>query len=171
MRVFSLMIYYCLFRFLPSSRKGYFKIFRVFRSFCGRFIFDSCGKNINIEKGAYFGSGKGIEIGDNSGIGVNCKIDAPCKIGSDVMMGPEVVVLTKNHNFSRLDIPMWKQGSTVVKKVVIGNDVWIGTRVILMPGVIIGDGAVIAAGAVVTRDVPSYAIVGGVPAKIIKYRK
>lgn len=59
------------------------------------YIFDSYGKNINIEKGAYFGSGKGIEIGDNSGIGINCKVDAPCKIGSDVMMGPEVIILTK----------------------------------------------------------------------------
>ena len=56
-------------------------------------------------------------------------------------------------------------------KVTIGNDVWIGMRSIIMPGVTIGNGAVIGAGAVVTKDVPDYAIVGGVPAKVIKYRK
>lgn len=54
--------------------------------------------------------------------------------------------------------------------IVVGNDVWIATRAIIMSGVTIGDGAVIAAGSVVTRDVPPYAIVGGNPAKIIKYR-
>lgn len=54
--------------------------------------------------------------------------------------------------------------------VIIGNDVWIGYRVSIMSGITVGDGAVIGAGAVVTRDVPPYAIVGGVPAKIIKYR-
>lgn len=56
------------------------------------------------------------------------------------------------------------------KKITIGNDVWIGARAIILPGVTIGDGAVVAAGAIVTKDIPPYAIVGGVPAKIIKYR-
>lgn len=56
------------------------------------------------------------------------------------------------------------------KEIHIGNDVWIGTRVLIMGGVNIGNGAVVAAGAVVTKDVPPYAIVGGVPARVIKYR-
>lgn len=56
------------------------------------------------------------------------------------------------------------------KRVIIGNDVWIGTKCIIMGGVNIGDGAIVAAGAIVTKDVPPYAIVGGVPAKVIKYR-
>ncbi|MFB9276291.1 CatB-related O-acetyltransferase [Cohnella cellulosilytica] len=56
------------------------------------------------------------------------------------------------------------------KKIVIGNDVWIGANAILLPGVTVGDGAVIGAGAVVTKDVPPYAIVGGVPARLIRYR-
>ncbi len=53
---------------------------------------------------------------------------------------------------------------------IIGNDVWIGTRVVILRGVKIGDGAIVAAGAVVTKDVPPFAIVGGVPAKILRYR-
>lgn len=56
------------------------------------------------------------------------------------------------------------------KAVIIGNDVWIGARAILLDGVVVGNGAIIGAGAVVTRDVPPYAIVGGVPAKMIRYR-
>lgn len=86
------------------------------------------------------------------------------------MMGPDVTILSQTHNIERTDIPMGKQGMREAE-VIIGNDVWIGMRSIIMPGVKIGDGAVIGAGAVVTKDVPDYAIVGGVPARIIKYRK
>lgn len=58
----------------------------------------------------------------------------------------------------------------VVKKVEIGNDVWIGANAIILPGVVIGDGSIVAAGAIVTKNVPPYAVVGGVPAKVIRYR-
>lgn len=93
----------------------------------------------------------------------------PLHIGKNVMMGPDVTILTHTHNIERIDIPMRLQGMRVAE-VVIGNDVWIGMRVIIMPGVKVGDGVVIGAGAVVTKDVPDFAIVGGVPAKIIRYR-
>lgn len=86
-------------------------------------------------------------------------------------MGPDVMILTSNHKHDRLDVPMNQQGFPCPQKVMIGNDVWIGARVMILPGVRIGDGVIIGAGAIVTKDVPDYAIVGGVPAKILKYRK
>lgn len=66
---------------------------------------------------------------------------------------------------------MNQQGFLPNQKVTIGDDAWIGTRVIILPGVSVGKGAIIGAGAVVTKDVPEYAVVAGVPAKVIKYRK
>ena len=86
------------------------------------------------------------------------------------MMGPEVIIYTSGHKFDRTDIPMIDQGFTETEPVVIGNDVWIGRRVIIMLGVNIGDGCILGAGAVVTKDVPAYSVVGGVPARIIKSR-
>ena len=86
------------------------------------------------------------------------------------MMGPECIIYTVNHKFSDTAVPMNQQGFSEAKEVVIGDDVWIGGRVIILPGVKIGSGAVIGAGAVVTKDVPDRAVVGGNPAKIIKYR-
>ena len=97
-------------------------------------------------------------------------IIGPVMIGKDVMMASEVIILTANHTFDRLDIPMRLQGARDVKPVRIGDDVWIGMRSIILPGVQIGRGAVIGAGAVVTKDVPEYAVVGGNPAKVIKFR-
>jgi maltose O-acetyltransferase len=123
-----------------------------------------------VEKGANFGFGSEIEIGDNSGLGVNCFIRGQIAIGNDVMMGPDVVIITENHSFDRIDIPIRKQGYSNPEKVTINNDIWIGARVIILPGVDIGSGAIIGAGAVVTKNVPAYAIVGGNPAKIIRYR-
>ena len=86
-------------------------------------------------------------------------------------MGPEVIIYTSGHKHDKTDIPMMDQGMEETKQVIIGDDVWIGRRVIIMPGVNIGNGVIIGAGAVVTKDVPDYCIVGGVPAKILKWRK
>ncbi len=151
---------------LPISRRSRFS--KWLRRFWARRILKSCGKNVNIERNAFFTAE--LSIGDNSGVGINCEINGPVTIGNDVMMGPEVVIYTSGHEYGRTDIPMQQQGLTQVRSVVIGNDVWIGRRAIIMPGVTVGDGAVIGAGAVVTKDVPAYCVVGGVPAKVIKRR-
>ena len=93
------------------------------------------------------------------------------KCGDNVMMAPDCIIYVRNHESSRLDIPMCEQGSTEERPVVIGNDVWIGGRVIILPGVKIGDGAIIGAGSVVTKDVSEYDVVAGNPARVIKNRK
>lgn len=167
-----LFLYKSFFQLLPATdnslRIG--KLIRKLRSTIAGFCLDKHGRNINVERKADFGSGRGITIGNNSGLGVRCFVRGPLSIGDNVMMGPDVTILTNGHNIERTDIPMMQQGG-YVKGVVIGNDVWIGMRSIIMPGVKIGNGAVIGAGAIVTKDVPDFAIVGGCPAKVIRYRK
>ena len=139
------------------------------RAFCGKLILAKCGKYVNIEKGAQFPSA--VELGDYSGIGIRAQINGKAVIGKNVMMGPDVCMYARNHAFDRTDIPMNQQGFTPEKPIVIEDDVWIGARVIILPGVHIGTGAVVGAGAVVTKDVPDYAVVGGNPARILKMRK
>lgn len=171
MRYFCLALYHLIFKHLPAtnSRLPFRKFIRWSRSKISSYIIDECGKNVNIEKGANFGTGVGIKIGDNSGLGVNCRVGRGTSIGNNVMMGPDVVILTSNHKFERTDIPMREQGFEN-KPVIIGDDVWIGTRAIILPGVKIGNGVIVAAGAVVTKEVPDYTVVGGCPARIIKKR-
>ena len=172
MKNLYLLIYYSFARFLPANAiKIFGKTSNRFRYFLVQRIFKKCGKNVNIEQGAYFGTGKNIEIGNYSGIGINCKIYHEVKIGDYVMMGPEVMILGGNHKYDRLDIPMGLQGSTTYQPLLIGNDVWIGARVTILGNVKeIGNGAIIGAGSVVTKPVPEYAIVAGNPAKVIKFR-
>ncbi len=162
------LIYNVLGKHMPLSDSRFSFGSKRVRAFCGKLLLNHCGNNVNIEKGAQFSTE--VSLGDNSGIGVNATISSYVTIGNDVMMGPDCLIYTANHTLQRRDIPMRLQGHEQARPVVIGNDVWIGGRVIILPGVHIGDGAVIGAGSVVTKDVPPYAIVGGNPAKVIKER-
>jgi maltose O-acetyltransferase len=172
--VFFQILYYIFARHLPASYSFSYlgRLSRKFRAFTCKQFFHSVGHNVNIERGAYFGSGRYIEIGDYSGIGVNCHVPADIRIGKDVMMGPEVLIINRNqnHRIDDLTIPMRLQGYRDSVNVVIEDDVWLGARVIIMSGVRLGKGSVIGAGAIVTKDVPEYAICVGNPAHIINYR-
>lgn len=116
--------------------------------------------------------GNSLKIGNNVGINHYCFIGVrgDIEIGDNVIFGPRVNIFSENHNFDSIEIPIKNQGVTK-GKTIIGSDVWIGANVSIMSGVNIGDGCVIAAGAVVTKNIPAYSIIGGVPAKIIKSRK
>lgn len=164
------MLYYVIAKHLPTQPVPGWQIGYAFRRLLARGIFKRCGKNIIIKQNAYFGTGELIEIGDDSQIGHNAKISNDLIIGNDVIMGPDVVIWSVAHEFSRTDIPIRLQGATPAKPMVIDNDAWLGQRAIIMPGIEIGDHAIIGAASVVTKDVPAYAIVGGVPAHILRYR-
>ena len=153
---------------LPRSQGGFGNAYRAVRAFFARMALDKCGKNVNIEHGAQFGFD--TSIGDNSGIGINAILSPGITIGNDVMMGPYCMMCTSNHAIGDLTTPMRKQGHAERKPIVIGNDIWIGARVTILPGVHVGDGSVIGAGAVVTKDVEPYSIVAGNPAKKIGSR-
>lgn len=168
-RRLSRMLYYGFANHLPASTEKHGERYRKIRYFFASRFVKNCGKNVNFEHGARFDSD--LSIGDGSGVGIRCSLGGSVRIGENVMMGPECVLLAHNHSFDRLDIPMCQQGFDEEKPVRIGNDVWIGTRVIILPGVTVGDHSVIGAGAVVTKDVPPWSVVGGVPAKILKMRK
>lgn len=116
-------------------------------------------------------AGEGLIVGNNSNIGAYSYIGCSgyIEIGNNVMMGPRVNLMAENHNFKGVDVPMKNQGVTR-SFIKIEDDVWLGVNSTVVAGVTIGKGSIIAAGAVVTKDVPPYAIVGGVPAEVIRMR-
>ena len=143
-----------------------------------RRAFASCGKNVRVPQDCSFSGIENIYVGNNVAFGVNnsfLSTRAKILIGNDVMFGPGVTIITGNH---RTDIV----GRTMMsikdseklpendENVVIENDVWIGANAIILKGVTIHQGSIVAAGAVVTKDVNSYQIWGGVPARYLADR-
>lgn len=139
----------------------------------------------NVELGQNFSAGRGsivsaphhLVIGDHVSVGPRTIIQVNGIIGDYVMIGMGVqIVGREDHAVDELGVPMllstWvgDRARDERDSVVIGTDVWIGAGSIVLSGVTIGDGAVIGAGSVVTKDVDSFAIVGGSPARVISYR-
>lgn len=169
-KAFCLILYYSIARYLPQSY-SYWHIGMYIRRFLCRRIFKTCGKNINIERGAWFGSGRNIELGDYSGIGINAHIPSDTKIGNYVMMGPNVFILDVNHETSSTEIPMMFQGIQKRKTTIIEDDVWIGRECFFTPGRYVKKGSIIAGRTVLCKDFPEYSIIGGNPSKLIRNRK
>lgn len=138
----------------------------------------SFGDNVTIAKysivtctGVISHMGVGIVIGNNSAVGAQSFLGGQggIIIGNDVIMGAGVRIFSENHNYSRSDIIIRKQGENRTG-VIIENNCWIGASVTILDGCVIGTGSVIAAGAVVTHSVSENSIVAGIPGKIIKKR-
>lgn len=130
-------------------------------------LFGSVGENSTVIPPFHCDYGKNIHVGKNFIANFNVTIldIAPVTIGDYVMLGPGTVISSVGHPIS----PKGRRNHLAsAKSVTIGNDVWMGGNVTVLPGVTIGNNVVVAAGAVITGDVPDNCIVGGVPAKIIK---
>lgn len=136
----------------------------------------SIGRDFSCARGCalYADGGGQITIGDrvalNANVSLNAAISGEIRIGNHVLIGPGVLMRATNHAFSRTDVPIWQQGH-VPGKIQIADDAWIGGNVTLLDGAVIGKGAIVAAGAVVNGHVPAYAIVGGVPARLLRWRE
>ena len=132
-----------------------------------RELFAHAGENVSIGTNFNCDYGLHISVGKNFLTNYNVTIldIAPVTIGDYVMIGPNTLISTVGHPLS----PMGRREHLgVAKPVTIGDDVWIGGNVTILPGVSIGNNVIVAAGAVVTKDVPDNCVVGGVPAKVIK---
>ena len=128
----------------------------------------SLGRRSVVESYACINNAVGdVIIGDHTRIGLHCTVIGPVTIGSHVNLAQGITITALNHNFEDTAKGIDEQGITT-KQVVIGDDVWIGTNAVILPGVTIGHHSVVAAGAVVTKDVPPHSLVAGIPAKVIK---
>jgi len=167
-RKLAYLLYMMFFRFTPEHYRPYSLFFPYIRKFLVRMFVQEAGKDMYVGYNAVISPH--IRIGDRTSLGQNCLIQASVCIGSDVMMGPDIKIYSRNHCHDRLDIPLKEQGKEY-RKTVIGDDVWLGANCIILAGVTVGDHSIVGAGAIVTKNVPEFSIVGGNPAKVIKWRK
>ncbi|MDP4126303.1 MAG: acyltransferase [Bacillota bacterium] len=139
----------------------------------GRFwsLFINSGKDLTIMENCKILSPEKIVTGNHVFINHNAVLAASggISIGNYVILAPYVSLLTNNHRYDQVDNPIDFQGY-ITKEIIIEDDVWVGLGSIILPGVKLSRGCIIGAGSVVTKDVPSYAIYAGNPAKLIKMR-
>lgn len=164
-----------IYRVIDFIRRAFNKLFIQPGLLAGM---NKCGKNVKIGAGCELKPLCNISVGDRVEIGPRALFwttRAKIYIGSDVIFGPGVTIITGDHptNIPGCTINSIKdedKPSECDQDVIIDDDVWIGCNVTILKGVHIHSGAVIAAGSIVTKDIESYCIYGGVPAKKIKKR-
>lgn len=130
-------------------------------------LLGSVGKGIYLEPPAHFAYGCNTHIGKNFYANFNFQVVDDCEvfIGDDVMCGPNVLLCVTGHPLN----PEYRLGGTQFSLPIhIGNRVWLGAGVMVMPGVTIGDNCVIGAGSIVTKDIPANSLAYGSPCKVIR---
>lgn len=169
MRSLFLLGYYLLGSNFPDAHYPGGRLYNWLRcALLSRCLIAFGGHN-KVDGHVYVANGLDVEIGSHCQINEHSRL-VNVIIGDYVMIAPEVIFLFQMHKTDRLDIPMMEQGAIGFRKTIVHDDVWIGHRAIIMPGLEIGKGSIIGAGAVVTKSVPEYAVVVGVPAKVIRRR-
>ena len=161
-------LYYGFAQFLPMSHRPLVgRLAKAIRGSISSGLLAHAGVNINIEPRVDFGDGSHVSVGDHSGIGARSRIEAAV-IEDGVIIGPELLVVSRNHLLVDPDEWIGHQGVTERLPVRVGEGSWIGARVTLLPGVQIGRQCVVGAGSVVTHDVEDYSVVAGNPARLIR---
>lgn len=167
--------------FLPKSfRKFLFELFRYKNGYSGLLIryllFASlarkCGDNVTIHQGCFFFNIDKIEVGDNVAFNQMCYIQGSggILIGNNVGFAHGVTIESESHNFDNLKEFIANQGLSL-KKTIIDDDVWVGAKASILYGNHLKKGSIVGANSVVTKDVDVNAIVGGIPAQLIRYRE
>ena len=148
-----------------------FRFFIFFKILLLKMMKARVGKNVCIYPGVWITPGRNLTIGNNVVLakGVIITTGGNVSIGDRALIGYRTQILSANHTVPEAGQPISVSGDRHAP-IVINNDVWIGANCLITAGVTIGAGAVVAGGSVVTKDVPANAIVGGVPAKVIRMR-
>ena len=130
-------------------------------------LFGRCGENITIKPPFHCDYGYQIFVGENFVANFDCVFldAAPIEIGNNCLIGPKTCIYTISHPLDRQER---QEGIGLIKKVTIGNDVWIGGSVTILPGISLGNNVIVGAGSVVTKSFPDNVVIAGNPAKIIK---
>ena len=168
MRWVAIMLYYTIYVVRGCTNR--------FLSFFYKKMLRGCGSNVRFSALTSDFTYRNITIGNDVYIGPHALFlctESQIFIGNKVLFGPHVTIIGGDHRITdvgRFIYDVLDKHPEDDQDVHIEDDVWIGTNTTLLKGVTVGRGAVVAAGALVTKDVPPYAIVGGVPAKVLKYR-
>ena len=151
------------------------RVLRRLRMYFLRPLFKYYGSDFRFDPDGFY-SYKNIYVGDSVNLGIKPILMAELSeihIGNHVMFGPEVVVIGGGHNtkmIGRFMTDVHEKTGNEDLGVIIEDDIWIGSRAIILRGVSVGRGSIIGAGSVLTKSVPPYAIVGGNPARVLSFR-